>query len=89
MKSELQELCQKKGFPVPRYTAVDKATGPAHCLRFVRMVSVEWEGVLLEETGEGRTKKDAEKEAARKMHMRINPKVWISIVVPEVVWFRV
>ena len=60
-KSQLQELLQKAGRPVPCYQIVE-ASGPAHDRRFT--VEVETGGVVLG-AGSGKSKKAAETEAAR------------------------
>jgi ribonuclease III len=60
-KSRLQELLQARDEPLPEYAIAD-ATGPEHDKVF--HVEVRVGGVLLAEAS-GRTKKDAEQEAAR------------------------
>jgi ribonuclease III len=62
-KSALQEKLQGRGDPLPEYV-VTAEEGPAH-RRFFR-VEVRVRGHALAE-GEGRTKKEAEREAARKV----------------------
>ena len=69
-KNELQELCQKRGFPVPTYSP-GPSTGPSHCPTFVRRVCVKWDGEELEVKGEGHSKKEADKKAAENMLQRI------------------
>ena len=61
-KSALQEVLQGRGDPLPEYV-VTAEDGPAHRRLFT--VEVRVRGIVLGE-GEGRTKKDAEREAARK-----------------------
>jgi ribonuclease III len=61
-KSALQETLQGRGDPLPEY-AVTAEEGPAH--RRLFRVEVRVRGIVLAE-GEGRTKKEAEREAARK-----------------------
>ncbi|HSP89621.1 MAG TPA: ribonuclease III [Vicinamibacterales bacterium] len=61
-KSALQEVLQGRGDPLPEYT-VTAEEGPAH--RRLFRVEVRVRGDVLAEA-EGRTKKDAEREAARK-----------------------
>ncbi len=61
-KSALQEVLQGRGDPLPEYV-VTAEEGPAH--RRLFRVEVRVRGVVLAEA-EGRTKKDAEREAARK-----------------------
>lgn len=61
-KSRLQEVVQRRGKPPPRYKVLE-AQGPAHSRRFVVEV---WAGDKALGRGEGRRKKDAEQEAARK-----------------------
>lgn len=61
-KTALQELCQKKYKTTPMYMVVD-ASGPEHAKVFeVRVVIIN----KLTEYGRGRSKKDAEKQAAQK-----------------------
>jgi ribonuclease-3 len=59
-KSTLQEKMQKSGRPVPVYNIVSE-TGPPHRKKFVSSVAIE--GRILGK-GTGRSKKDAEREAA-------------------------
>jgi ribonuclease-3 len=61
-KSALQEVLQGRGDPLPEYV-VTAEDGPAHRRLFTVQVRVK--GNVLAEA-EGRTKKDAEREAARK-----------------------
>jgi ribonuclease-3 len=61
-KSALQEVLQGRGEPLPEYV-VTAEEGPAHRRLFT--VEVRVRGDVLAEA-EGRTKKDAEREAARK-----------------------
>ncbi len=61
-KSALQEVLQGRGDPLPEYV-VTAEEGPAHRRLFT--VEVRVRGDVLAEA-EGRTKKDAEREAARK-----------------------
>ena len=60
-KSALQEVLQGRGDPLPEYV-VTAEEGPAH--RRLFRVEVRVRGIVLAEA-EGRTKKDAEREAAR------------------------
>lgn len=62
-KSRLQEWCQKHRTPLPRYRLVS-AEGPAHSRTFVVTARL-WDG--REETGRGKTKKEAEMEAAERL----------------------
>lgn len=61
-KSALQEMAQGRGDPLPEYV-VTAEEGPAHRRTF--RVEVRVRGIALADA-EGRTKKDAEREAARK-----------------------
>jgi ribonuclease-3 len=61
-KSALQEVLQGRGEPLPEYV-VTAEEGPAH--RRLFRVEVRVRGAVLAEA-EGRTKKEAEREAARK-----------------------
>lgn len=71
-KNQLQELCQKRGFPIPKYTLVDRS-GPSHLPVVTVSVTVEWNGEILEEVAseKGSKQKDVEKKAAEKMYERI------------------
>jgi len=60
-KSVLQEQLQSRGDPLPEYVVVGE-TGPAHRRVFQVELRVRGEAVAV---AEGRTKKDAEQEAAR------------------------
>jgi len=62
-KSRLQETVQSKGFPAPKYQVV-KESGPDHDKKFVVEVVVKGE---VWGTGEGRSKGEAEQEAARQV----------------------
>jgi ribonuclease III len=68
-KSALQEVLQGRGDPLPDYV-VTAEEGPAH--RRIFRVEVRLRGAVLAEA-EGRTKKDAEREAARKALEGISP----------------
>ena len=67
-KSALQEILQGRGDPLPEY-AVTAEEGPAHQRLF--RVEVRVRGAVLAEA-EGRTKKDAEREAARRALARLS-----------------
>ena len=59
-KSKLQEILQKKGYPLPQYELIS-SDGPKHMLSFkVRLKAGDFQEVV----GQGRTKQQAEKEAA-------------------------
>jgi len=60
-KGTLQEYAQKNGFSIPEYRVVEE-TGPDHDRRFVVEVTVSTFGF----TGEGRSRREAEKNAAEK-----------------------
>jgi ribonuclease III len=61
-KTALQELCQKRYKTIPIYMVID-STGPDHAKTFeVKIVIVN----RLTETGIGKSKKEAEKQAAQK-----------------------
>jgi ribonuclease-3 len=60
-KSALQELLQSRGQPLPEYVVVQE-DGPAH--RRVFRIELRVRGAVIA-SAEGRTKKDAEQEAAR------------------------
>ncbi len=61
-KTALQELCQKKFRTAPVYTLLD-ASGPDHAKTF--KVEVDVAGVI-SRIGRGKSKKDAQKQAAQK-----------------------
>jgi ribonuclease-3 len=62
-KSRLQEWCQANRLPLPRYR-LKSATGPPHARTFEVEVTA---GGRFEESGRGKTKKEAEMEAASKV----------------------
>jgi ribonuclease-3 len=62
-KSALQERAQADGKPLPRYRLLSES-GPDHEKRFVYEVRFG-EGDELTATGEGPSKKEAQREAAR------------------------
>ena len=62
-KSRLQEWCQKHRAPLPRYRLIS-AEGPLHARTFVASVKL---GDGREATGDGKTKKEAEMEAAARL----------------------
>ena len=62
-KSRLQEWCQKHRTPTPRYRLVS-AEGPPHSRTFLVSARL-WNG--REERGTGKTKKEAEMEAAERL----------------------
>lgn len=66
-KTALQEWAQGRGLALPHYREVSRS-GPAHDPTFV--VSVEVDGQDAE-TGEGRSKRLAEQEAARRLLIRV------------------
>jgi len=61
-KTALQEICQKKFKTVPIYMLKD-LTGPEHARMFEVEVMI---GGMIQETGRGSSKKEAEKQAAQK-----------------------
>ena len=61
-KTALQELCQKKYKSAPVYTLLD-ASGPDHARIFEVEVAVNGD---LRQIGQGKSKKDAQKQAAKK-----------------------
>lgn len=60
---QLQELCQKKGWPLPVYE-VNGATGQSHQPTFYMICKVEHIGFTVTGNGAGRTKLIAKKQAA-------------------------
>lgn len=62
-KSMLQELVQSKGLPTPKYQVTEES-GPDHDKKFVIEVGVNGE---VWGTGEGKSKGEAEQEAARQV----------------------
>ena len=61
-KSRLQEYVQAKGSPAPKYIVV-KESGPDHSKEFVIKVVINAKTVS---TGEGKSKGEAEQDAAKK-----------------------
>jgi ribonuclease-3 len=68
-KTTLQELAQKRGLNLPIYREVE-TRGPAHRRTYV--YEVEFDGRVLAR-GEGRSKKAAQQEAARRALERLGP----------------
>ncbi|MEJ5166245.1 MAG: ribonuclease III [Thermoanaerobaculia bacterium] len=66
-KSYLQQICQRKNFPLPEYRA-EEPIGPAHSPTF--FVEVLVEGKVLGK-GEGTSKKEAEQRAAEEAIKKI------------------
>lgn len=66
-KSALQEAAQGRGLPLPEYRQVG-AGGPSH--RTVWAFEVLWDGEVAAR-GEGRTKRDAQQQAARRALARL------------------
>jgi len=62
-KSQLQEELQKRGMKLPQYVLVEQ-TGPAHDLMFKVRINIQGYN---EAIGTGKSKKEAEKEAAKEM----------------------
>ncbi len=62
-KSEVQEIFQKEGGELPQYTVIEER-GPEHNKTF-KIAMKNGEGSILS-TGEGKTKKEAEQDAAKK-----------------------
>lgn len=62
-KSKLQEWAQGRGLPLPLYDIVERS-GPDHAPVFTVTVAVEGHG---DASGQGASKRDAEKAAAEKM----------------------
>jgi ribonuclease III len=67
-KSRLQELLQARALERPRYV-VERVEGDAHDQRFT--VSCEVAQLELRETGDGRSRQEAEQESARRVLERI------------------
>jgi ribonuclease III len=61
-KTVLQELCQKRYKSAPLYTLLD-SSGPDHDKTFEVEVTV---GDTIRQIGRGKSKKDAQKQAAQK-----------------------
>ena len=68
-KTLLQEWAQAEGLNLPRYKTLSR-TGPDHAPRFVVEVSV---GEDYSDTGEDRSKQNAERAAALKLLDRVDP----------------
>ncbi len=66
-KSALQEAAQARGLPLPEYREV-RSWGPDHLRRFA--FEVVWDGEVVAR-GEGRSKKEAQREAARRALVRL------------------
>jgi ribonuclease-3 len=66
-KTALQEAAQARGLPLPEYREVG-ASGPDHSRRWAFEVSWDGEEVA---RGEGRTKREAQQQAARRALARL------------------
>jgi ribonuclease-3 len=66
-KTALQERAQAQGLPLPSYRLVDES-GPAHDKRFVYEVAF---GEKERATGEGNSKKEAQRDAAEQLLRRL------------------
>jgi ribonuclease III len=67
-KTSLQEIAARRGTPAPVYTVTE--SGPDHHKHFIATVSV---GDLVQASGEGSSKKQAEMAAALDAWTRLNP----------------
>lgn len=67
-KTSLQEIAARRGTPAPIYTVTE--SGPDHNKHFIATVSV---GDLVQASGEGSSKKQAEMAAALDAWTRLNP----------------
>ena len=67
-KTSLQEIAARRGTPAPLYTVTE--SGPDHNKHFIATVSV---GDLVQASGEGSSKKQAEMAAALDAWTRLNP----------------
>jgi ribonuclease-3 len=67
-KTSLQEIAARRGTPAPVYTVTE--SGPDHNKHFIATVSV---GDLVQASGEGSSKKQAEMAAALDAWTRLNP----------------
>ena len=65
-KTELQELCQKKGETLPTYTLMD-TTGPQHDCMFHIQGTVSVDTVEIIVNGSAKTKKEAEQKTAQSL----------------------
>jgi ribonuclease-3 len=63
-KTQLQEFCQKKYHTIPKYIVLEQ-TGPKHNTYF--SIKIEINDKIQSSIGFGSSKKDAEKDAAKKM----------------------
>lgn len=70
-KSVLQEIVQAKGLAAPRYNVVGE-TGPDHAKEFVIGVLIDGE---MKGTGTGKSKGEAEQEAAKAALSKVSPDV--------------
>ena len=68
-KNKLQEMCQKKGLPTPKYEILSQ-TGPSHQLEHTvrgRIYQIGNTGVIAQQTSTAKTVKAAEMDAAGKL----------------------
>jgi ribonuclease III len=68
-KTSLQEIAARRGAPAPLYTVTE--SGPDHNKHFIATVSV---GDLVQASGEGSSKKQAEMAAALEAWTELNPR---------------
>lgn len=68
-KGRLNEHCQQFGWPLPSFES--NSTGPSHAPFFTVLGTVVADRESIHETGQGRSKKDAEQDAARKLLDRV------------------
>ena len=68
-KNKLQEMCQKKGLPIPKYEMLNR-TGPSHQLEHTvrgRIYRIDNTTVIAQQTSTAKTIKAAEMDAAGKL----------------------
>ncbi|MBV9078250.1 MAG: ribonuclease III [Methylobacteriaceae bacterium] len=75
-KTALQEWAQGRGLPTPRYVLLDRS-GPDHAPRFAIRAEVTGQDPA---SGTGRSKREAERDAARAMLLREG--VWTEAAAP-------
>lgn len=70
-KSTLQEYMQKSQNDLPKYLLI-KTSGPEHDISFYSSVEVQFKGKVYIEEGQGRSKKESEQFAAKKLLQKLS-----------------
>ena len=84
VKSELQRVLQKYGFPLPKYTPLP-SKGPSHrpSLSVKLTIMSQENSIVWEEIGEGRTKKEAEVYVAARALQYVKEETRVGLFHPS------